>query len=244
MADQPLCMQPADCLLRRMSSYWTWAHNSIWCIYPMKVTNKWFFALLMVVFASGYRGFRSTQREVVKAFSSSSRTPQRLKLDRGTLRSASTDGKVEIDTPDTMPKSFKSPFLQTLLERGFIHQCTDFKGLDEKFESGTVSAYLGFDATANSLHVGSLLQVPSLTVTHYVSISSCALVSIFHRPPPIHQDFHRPILSYAISFQQPAHAFIFLCPYLDYDSQTPAEVWPQTYRADRGWDNQSRRSFG
>ncbi len=77
------------------------------------------------------------------------------------LLSTSTDSDVEapLDTPDTMPSSFNSPFLQTMLERGFIHQCTDFKTLDEKFMSGTVTAYLGFDATANSLHVGSLLQV-------------------------------------------------------------------------------------
>lgn len=64
-----------------------------------------------------------------------------------------------LDVPDAMPTSFKSSFLQTLLERGFIHQCTDFKTLDEKFMNGTVAAYLGFDATANSLHVGSLLQI-------------------------------------------------------------------------------------
>ena len=63
------------------------------------------------------------------------------------------------EPPDLMPESFKAPFLQTLLERGFIHQCTDFKTLDEKFTNGTVSAYLGFDATASSLHVGSLLQI-------------------------------------------------------------------------------------
>eukprot|EP01039_Chlorochromonas_danica_P001524 gene1524-1662_t len=46
-----------------------------------------------------------------------------------------------------------------MLERGFIHQCTDFKALDEKLTSGVVAAYLGFDATAKSLHVGSLLQI-------------------------------------------------------------------------------------
>ena len=48
-----------------------------------------------------------------------------------------------LDAPDTLPKSFKSTFLQTLLERGYIHQCTDFKGLDEKFCAGIVPAYLG-----------------------------------------------------------------------------------------------------
>ena len=63
------------------------------------------------------------------------------------------------EIPDELPKNFQSPFLQTLLERGYIHQCTDFKGLDEKFSQGVVAAYLGFDATAKSLHVGSLLQI-------------------------------------------------------------------------------------
>lgn len=66
---------------------------------------------------------------------------------------------IMLDIPDKIPDSFKSSFLQTLLERGFLHQCTDFKGLDEKFTGGVAKAYLGFDATAKSLHVGSLLQI-------------------------------------------------------------------------------------
>lgn len=46
--------------------------------------------------------------------------------------------------------SVKSPFLQTLVERGFYHQCTNVSGLDEKLGTGeVVKAYLGFDATAN-----------------------------------------------------------------------------------------------
>lgn len=46
--------------------------------------------------------------------------------------------------------SVKSPFLQTLVERGFYHQCTNVSGLDEKMATGeVVKAYLGFDATAN-----------------------------------------------------------------------------------------------
>jgi len=52
-----------------------------------------------------------------------------------------------------------------MLERGYIHQCTDYAGLDRAMSAtvssdcGPVSAYLGFDATAASLHVGSLLQI-------------------------------------------------------------------------------------
>lgn len=57
---------------------------------------------------------------------------------------------------------YKSDFLNILTERGFIHQCSDFDALDDKLMEGTQSAYIGFDATAKSLHVGSLLQIMML----------------------------------------------------------------------------------
>ena len=56
----------------------------------------------------------------------------------------------------------QSGFLKTMRDRGFLHQCTGITELDAKFMAdgdGVVSAYLGFDATADSLHVGSLLQI-------------------------------------------------------------------------------------
>ncbi len=53
----------------------------------------------------------------------------------------------------------KSAFLRTIVERGFLHQATDFEGLDAALSKGPVTAYIGFDATAPSLHVGSLLQI-------------------------------------------------------------------------------------
>jgi tyrosyl-tRNA synthetase len=53
----------------------------------------------------------------------------------------------------------KSDFLRTLAERGYIHQQTDAAGLDQRALSGIVTAYIGFDATADSLHVGSLVQI-------------------------------------------------------------------------------------
>ncbi|AWK86490.1 tyrosine--tRNA ligase [Azospirillum thermophilum] len=55
-----------------------------------------------------------------------------------------------------------SDFLRTLDERGFIHQCTDLAALDEKAQKGPVVAYIGFDCTADSLHVGSLLPIMML----------------------------------------------------------------------------------
>ena len=52
-----------------------------------------------------------------------------------------------------------SEFLRILTERGFIHQCSDAAGLDDKARSGELVAYIGFDCTAPSLHVGSLLPI-------------------------------------------------------------------------------------
>jgi tyrosyl-tRNA synthetase len=54
---------------------------------------------------------------------------------------------------------FHSDFLHTLSERGFIHQQTDAAGLDAAAQSGVVTAYIGFDATADSLHVGNLVGI-------------------------------------------------------------------------------------
>ena len=53
----------------------------------------------------------------------------------------------------------RSPFLATALERGFIHQCTDIEALDERLRAGRLAAYVGYDCTADSLHVGSLVSI-------------------------------------------------------------------------------------
>ena len=53
----------------------------------------------------------------------------------------------------------KSDFLRVLQERGYIHQCSDFSGLDAQAASGGLVGYIGFDCTAPSLHVGSLVQI-------------------------------------------------------------------------------------
>ena len=52
-----------------------------------------------------------------------------------------------------------SDFLNILSSRGFIHQCSDFAGLDALAAKNAVTAYIGFDCTAPSLHVGSLVQI-------------------------------------------------------------------------------------
>ena len=56
----------------------------------------------------------------------------------------------------------KSDFVAVMMERGFLSDCTDYQGLDEALISGVRPAYIGFDATAKSLHVGSLIQIMML----------------------------------------------------------------------------------
>ncbi|WP_230532215.1 tyrosine--tRNA ligase [Microvirga roseola] len=58
--------------------------------------------------------------------------------------------------------TLQSAFLKTLTERGFIHQCTDLAALDERLSAGCIPAYVGFDATADSLHTGHLLPIMTL----------------------------------------------------------------------------------
>jgi len=56
----------------------------------------------------------------------------------------------------------KSEFLQTLVERGFLHQCTDLETLDARAATGVITAYVGYDATADSLHIGNLVSIMML----------------------------------------------------------------------------------
>jgi tyrosyl-tRNA synthetase len=53
----------------------------------------------------------------------------------------------------------KSEFLKVILERGYLHQCTDWETLDALAVKGPITGYIGFDPTADSLHVGSMVQI-------------------------------------------------------------------------------------
>jgi len=53
----------------------------------------------------------------------------------------------------------KSDFIRIMMERGFLADCTDYQGLDDAFSKGVVPAYIGYDATAQSLHVGHLMNI-------------------------------------------------------------------------------------
>lgn len=56
----------------------------------------------------------------------------------------------------------KSDFLRVMIERGYLADCTDYQGLDEVLAKGVTPAYIGYDATAASLHVGHLLNIMML----------------------------------------------------------------------------------
>jgi tyrosyl-tRNA synthetase len=58
--------------------------------------------------------------------------------------------------------SHKSELIRVFSERGYIHQATNLKGLDEKASQQIIPAYIGFDCTADSLHIGSLVQIMML----------------------------------------------------------------------------------
>ena len=66
---------------------------------------------------------------------------------------------------NTALPAFKSPFLRTLAERGFLHQCSNYEGLDTLALEGKVVAYVGYDCTASSLHIGNLI---SLMMLHWL----------------------------------------------------------------------------
>jgi tyrosyl-tRNA synthetase len=68
-----------------------------------------------------------------------------------------------------------SPFLQEATDRGFVFQCTDTEALDAALRAGVVSAYIGFDCTADSLHVGNLVGIMILRL----------LQKHGHRPVPL-----------------------------------------------------------
>lgn len=71
---------------------------------------------------------------------------------------------------------YSSEFLNILTQRGYIHQCSDFAGLDALAAKQAVNAYIGFDCTAPSLHVGSLVQIMLLHWLQFTGNKSIVLM--------------------------------------------------------------------
>jgi len=59
-------------------------------------------------------------------------------------------------------ENYKSDLMQTLTQRGYLYQCTDEAALDKAADEGQITGYIGFDCTAPSLHVGSMVQIMML----------------------------------------------------------------------------------
>jgi len=70
----------------------------------------------------------------------------------------------------------KSDFLHAAQERGYVHQITDADALDAKLRAGPVSCYIGFDVTADSLHVGHLLSIMLLRLFQRTGNRPVALI--------------------------------------------------------------------
>src|SRR5690348_504125 len=66
------------------------------------------------------------------------------------------------DTRSPVMSPYKSEFLRVLAERGFIHQVSEPEALDKRAAAGPITAYVGFDATAPSLHIGNLISIMML----------------------------------------------------------------------------------
>ena len=77
----------------------------------------------------------------------------------GNRRGASHDHLLD---PKTTMTDQTSDFLRIMQERGFVHQCSNLEGLDDLLQRESVTAYVGYDATAPSLHVGNLLSIMML----------------------------------------------------------------------------------
>src|SRR3954451_21829146 len=60
---------------------------------------------------------------------------------------------------DAIMSAYKSEFLNILASRGFIHQVSEPEALDARARNSKITGYIGFDCTASSLHIGSLLQI-------------------------------------------------------------------------------------
>lgn len=96
-----------------------------------------------------------------------------------------------------MTQTYKSDFLNILQERGFIHQCSDLEALDNKLMEGKQSAYIGFDPTGPSLHVGHL---NSIMMLHWFQQCGHQPISLMGGgtaliPDPTFKDKTRPLLT-------------------------------------------------
>ncbi|MCF6429764.1 tyrosine--tRNA ligase [Leisingera sp. MMG026] len=117
----------------------------------------------------------------------------------------------------------KSDFVAVMMERGFLADCTDYQGLDDALISGVRPAYIGFDATAKSLHVGSLIQIMMLRwfqKTGHQPITLMGGGTTKVGDPSFRAD-ERPLLTEAQIDDNIAGIKKVFSAYIDYDTDAP-----------------------
>ena len=117
----------------------------------------------------------------------------------------------------------KSDFMRVMIERGFLADCTDYQALDDALIAGVVPAYIGFDATAKSLHVGSLIQIMMLRwlqKTGHQPITLMGGGTTKVGDPSFRAD-ERPLLTPDAIDDNIAGIKQVFAKYLDYDTQAP-----------------------
>ena len=72
--------------------------------------------------------------------------------------------------------NYKSEFIREISSRGFIHQATDLSAIDKRLSTSNITAYIGFDVTSDSLHIGSLIPLMLLRWFQYYGNKPIALV--------------------------------------------------------------------
>jgi len=120
----------------------------------------------------------------------------------------------------------KSDFMRVMIERGFLADCTDYQALDEALIQGVVPAYIGFDATAKSLHVGSLIQIMMLRwlqTTGHQPITLMGGGTTKVGDPSFRAD-ERPLLTSDQIDDNIAGIKKVFANYIDYDSDTPTKA--------------------
>jgi tyrosyl-tRNA synthetase len=115
---------------------------------------------------------------------------------------------------------FRSDLLRTLEARGFIHQCTDPEGLDDLAARQSITAYVGFDCTADSLHVGHLVSIMMLRVLQQTGHRPIALIGggTTKVGDPSFRDESRPLLTEDQIDRNKAGIARSLARYLDFSS--------------------------
>lgn len=105
-----------------------------------------------------YRSWKSSLGRLSMSTTTTDSQASSSTEDEEVLVEEEVDSSIYVQQAEALEK-LESSFLKTMRDRGFLHQCSGIQELDAKMKEGTISAYLGFDATADSLHVGSLLQI-------------------------------------------------------------------------------------